>query len=232
MKPVYKVPISERYTHEGHRLSQLGSGNTTYTFAGGDANGNDPYYYSTTTPDWIPGSGGGLLSRIPSWTYFVSGAYIDPTVWPSGGSYPSTNTPYGGRWATGGLYCASCHSPHGTTFGNATIYKLLSRRPNHTTDTVDTTMSPSAPDGNSYLWSDFVAAGGKWCIRCHKRRWENSTPDGVDPHTHPASVCLQCHGNNSSPSYPTDFPHTGATNLLSDYPDALCIRCHVSGTLP
>ncbi len=225
-RTVYKIPIAQRYTHEGHRLGQLGSGNTTFTYAGGDANGNDPYYYTTTTADWIPGSGGTLLTRIPSWTYYYGGGYIDPA------SYPAS-----GRTALNGLYCASCHSPHGTVFGNAITWRLLSRRPNHipdpdTTETLDTTMSPSV-DGTSYPWAtNFTQAGGKWCIKCHKRRWENGTPDGQKPHTHPARFCINgCHGNNTSTTT-VDFPHTGAINLLSMYPDALCLQCHTAGKLP
>lgn len=217
LKSVYKVNIANKYTHEGHRLGQAGNGPGPYTYADGT---------TTSTADYIPGSGGKLLTQIPSWSYWQTGAAIDPADYPASG-----------RTALNGLYCASCHSPHGTQFGNTIVFgssttsmtpqpgfKLLTRRPNHTTDTVD-----------SSSWTSFTVDGWQWCSKCHTNRLQgptdtNGSPIGNDPpHNHPSSFCLQCHGNNSDPSILPDFPHTGATNLLVDYPDKLCIGCHVAG---
>jgi len=207
LKSVYKVNIANKYSHEGHRLGQAGISGP-YTYADGTTTG---------TADYIPGSGNKLLTQIPSWSYYLSGAAIDPSLYPASG-----------RTALNGLYCASCHSPHGTQFGTAIDlggggeYKLLSARPNHTTDTV-----------NAGTWTDFTSDGWQWCSKCHTNRLQgpvdvNGSPIGNSPpHNHPSQFCLQCHGNN--PAVTPDFPHTGATNLLSDYPDKLCITCHVAG---
>jgi len=203
LKSVYKVNLGSKYSHEGVRLGQCGTAGP-YTYADGT---------TTTTADYIPGSGNKLLSRIPNWTYYLSGNYIDPATYPASG-----------RTALNGLYCASCHSPHGTQFGTAIDlggageYKLLSARPNHSTDTIDAS-----------AWTDFTSDGWQWCSKCHTNRLETTPPDGVAPHNHPSEFCLQCHGDNSDPGILPDFPHTGATNLLSDYPDQLCITCHVAG---
>ena len=203
LRAAYKVSIADRYTHEGHRLGQ---GGTTgpYTYADGT---------TTSSADYIPGGGGNMLTRIPSWSYYLSGNWIDPNTYPASG-----------RTALNGLYCASCHSPHGTQFGTAIDlggggeFMLLSARPNHTTDTVDASG-----------WTSFTNDGWNWCIRCHKNRYEPTPPNGTAPHNHPSEFCLQCHGNSSDPNIQPDFPHTGATNLLSQYPDALCVQCHVAG---
>lgn len=231
LKSVYKVPLADKYTHEGHRLGQGGTAGP-YTYKSGP-NGVQPY--TTSTPDYIPGSQdysipgnfGTLLTRLPGWAAWLANGQTE---------VDAVNYPASGKSALQGLYCVSCHSPHGN-YGRAlpagvTNGKLLSDRPNHTTNTVDASS-----------WTSWVNWGDQWCIRCHKARDSaNYVNNGGKPYNHPIStgsgptrvgLCLQCHGNNASdPLAPQDFPHSGATNLLSDYPDALCIRCHVSGTLP
>ncbi|GBE58267.1 doubled CXXCH motif [bacterium BMS3Abin01] len=110
---------------------------------------------------------------------------------------------------TQGLYCASCHSPHGTTYGQAmgTGVNLLSAKPNHA--------ATAATDERTF------------CISCHDKR-DNV---GVE-NNHPSSMCLTCHANDSGGTN-SDFPHTGANQrLLYQEPDGLCVLCHVSGTLP
>lgn len=134
--------------------------------------------------------------------------------------------------ATNGLFCASCHTPHGnfgqmllgpdTTPGDladnpVASVKLLSAKPNHT---------------KARIWvKDWTTDGGKWCGGCHDRRLP-----GAVYHNHPDSACLSCHGNYVGSVYTqdkNDFPHTSQVPyLLTNEPDALCITCHVPGTLP
>lgn len=120
--------------------------------------------------------------------------------------------------ATNGLYCASCHTPHGT-FGNMApasfSSKLLSSRPNHGDEVTGLV--------------DWVNDGGKWCGGCHDKR----TPDpDAGMYNHPDYACLTCHGDYI-PAPTEDFPHTSVEqSLLTLYPDELCLQCHVAGLLP
>ncbi|KKL88134.1 hypothetical protein LCGC14_1927730, partial [marine sediment metagenome] len=79
-----------------------------------------------------------------------------------------------------GLYCASCHTPHGnfgqqlfmTPVGSATPTvlansKILSGKPNHVRKNV-----PAITIDNTW-----ASGGGKWCAECHDRRLEGA----VDP---------------------------------------------------
>lgn len=195
-----------RYTHEGHRLSRNGNpdSGSDYTYADG---------VTTDTADYIPGSLNSIVNRISTWPDWMAGASM--------AAYPAS-----GRTATGGLYCASCHSPHGPKFGNAlpsvvTNGKLLSTRPNHAQTPID-----------GSLWTSWVDNGYEFCQSCHTQRAEPTPTDGIAPHNHPAYLCVQCHGDNVSIAPNPDFPHTGARNLLSAEPDELCITCHISGSLP
>lgn len=196
--------LASRYTHEGHRLSRNGNpdAGALYSYADGT---------TTDTADYIPGSGNTLVNRISTWPDWMAGASM--------AAYPAS-----GRTATNGLYCASCHSPHGPKFGNAIASavsngKLLSDRPNHAQTPIDTS-----------AWTDWVSDGGAWCASCHVNRWEPSPADGVAPHNHPSTVCLQCHGNAAG--LLPDFPHTGAKNILQAEPDELCIMCHIAKSIP
>lgn len=206
-RSVYETIPANRYTHEGHRLGRDNGANpekaaNSWTYADGT---------TTDTADYIPGSNNSTLNRISTWPDYYNGLSM--------AAYPASD-----RDATDGLYCASCHSPHGPVFGSAlpsgvTNGKLLSSRPNHAQVPID-----------SSSWTDWTSDGANWCLSCHTQRVETSPADGAAPHNHPSEFCLECHGNSAGLT--PDFPHTGVKNLLSEEPDALCIRCHVAGLLP
>jgi len=170
----YNVPISDRLTHEGHRL---GLGN-----------------------NYIPGGSG----RLTAIQYLGFPATVDATTFT----------------ATRGLYCASCHTPHGNfgrmmpmTFSPA----LLSSNPNH-----------SAQDLSTTLTGTWLTQGGDWCASCHDQR-----ASGGAHRNHPDYACLTCHGDALVAPSTNDFPHTSNTNaMLTMEPDGLCLQCHVTGTLP
>jgi predicted CXXCH cytochrome family protein len=188
---------------KGHEGHRLSLGAGQFAFANG----------VTSTADYIPG-GSNTVNAIKPADY-------DNTV--STMNFTATN----------GLFCASCHTPHGN-FGQmlvgpdntpgdlsdnpTVITKLLSAKPNH---------------GKARLFvKEWLSGGGKWCAACHDRRLP-----GAVYHNHPDSACLSCHGNwvgGSTYSLDkNDFPHTSqAPYLLTNEPDALCITCHVPGTLP
>lgn len=176
-----------------HEGHRLGLGSGTYTFA-----------------DGVAGDG----SYIPGGTQaLTAAAYL---------TYPATDSALT-YTATNGLYCASCHAPHGT-FGNvvpATVSAaILSSKPNH----VDTAVP----------MTNWVDDGGDWCAACHDKRAPGADLLGVTHYNHPDEACLTCHGDSLFPADPTpDFPHTGeVANLLTLEPDNLCLQCHVAGTLP
>lgn len=136
-------------------------------------------------------------------------------------AYPNTvlTTSFAG---TNGLFCASCHTPHGnfgqellkTTTSDTVSPKLLTGRPNHST--------------TALRIDNWGTEGGQWCTKCHDKRASAS----ATYHNHPDTFCLQCHANDTGGAN-TDFPHTGTNeNLLSQEPDALCIDCHKKGLLP
>ena len=191
-----------------------------------------------------PGHG---LSRGSGLHAFVDGQISDANYIPGGwdtltaiarGAYPNTvpATSFGG---TNGLFCTSCHTPHGD-FGQRLLdsngdpvtskrglYNMLTSKPNHAIQPISI--------------NDWNSEGGTWCEGCHaKREPEAQNPTtGVIYHNHPDAYCLNCHGNyvGSNPSSPAggsdDFPHTTEkVNMLSNEPDALCITCHAPGTLP
>jgi predicted CXXCH cytochrome family protein len=107
--------------------------------------------------------------------------------------------------STKGLYCASCHTAHDTIGQMISGPDLLSSKPNHSSTFATDTLS--------------------FCITCHDRRDD----DGIESN-HPDDYCLTCHANQPGES---DFPHTSTNQrLLVLEPDALCILCHTSGTLP
>lgn len=181
------------------------------------------------------------LSRGPGDWLYNDGSEPHQADYIPGGSNPLTAIKKGqyplsvsalSYGSTAGLYCASCHTPHGNfgqqllnASGDLVSSKLLSGRPNHT----------NSPPLSIENWG---TQGGQWCLRCHDKR------DGASVvyHNHPSSACLSCHGNYigalayanySTATANSDFPHTGnAYNILSNVPDALCITCHVAGSLP
>lgn len=100
-------------------------------------------------------------------------------------------------------------------------YKLLSAYPNHTYS------QPKSVGADKY---DHDQPG--WCGSCHPSRVDG-TMGGVTGsyHNHPTG-CTTCHGNPSDASS-ADYPHTSTNGkLLKDFPDALCVSCHTSGSLP
>lgn len=153
-------------------------------------------YGGTTvrTSDTIPGGSGTLA-------IMTSGQYGGPFQGLYGGEATSS---YNG---TNGLYCASCHTPHGDFGQMVPASKLLSSKPNH--------------DLSGAAAADTL----EFCISCHDKRDDV----GVEQN-HPASMCLDCHANQAGES---DFPHTSTNQRLLQWePDELCILCHSTGTLP
>lgn len=198
----YKVAIDDQDTHAGHRMLQGGS--------------------------YIIG-GSGSLSAIDIWNKGVPGDGIY-NLW----SPYDANAPFvkgaGEFAATDGLYCASCHTPHADfgqqldesqrvgfnpDGGGEHQNKLLSNRPNHSTDEVSVT--------------DWAADGYKYCLACHDQR----APDHTEGwYNHPVEVCLVCHADDRD-AEDYDFPHTSPNaRILADEPDGLCVGCHGAGQLP
>lgn len=158
--------------------------------------------------------------------------------------------------ATGGLYCASCHTPHGDygnilrdsyPDGNISTEKILSSNPNHAVDEDGNPIEVEISDWN------VDAEAANWCTSCHDKRRSESPDNEETTHiNHPDEFCLTCHSNYSGSTeddnpvvfdgLPTDdevddndddFPHTSPVqNLLSAVPDELCIGCHTEGQLP
>ncbi len=217
--------------------------------------------------------------------------------WGYSGGPPATNatTPAGAGTASdtgGGLYCASCHTPHGEygqaantkkvwtstdgSFGTMSLvnwaegtqiwwknpttgtwaqkylhvgasgwevcdagntncvpaqirdsenqlvylygYKLLSAYPNH-----------QYAQAQSWGTDKYDHDGMKWCGVCHPSRIDVAA--GGTYHNHPTG-CTACHGNPADATS-ADFPHTSTfSEFLKNYPDALCVTCHTSGSLP
>lgn len=133
----------------------------------------------------------------------------------SSGLYNGTDRPSAasGYTATGGLYCASCHTPH-AAFGQFIAGSPnLSSKPNH---------SATAVTDEKGL-----------CLACHDLR--ASSAGTAAPHNHPDAYCLSCHGNEAGGTVGAvnDFPHSSAIKrILIKEPDMLCTGCHTSGSLP
>ena len=208
----YKVSPGDRLEHEGHRLGLNLNGPVPFTYASGPGTNGEVAPFTAASPDFIPGSGyPGIrdykyLNRIDRWLSFVT-------------NQDMSNFPASSRTALGGLYCAGCHSVHGSERGSAlpgtlTKNKLLSSTPNHQQAPIDTAG-----------WTRWSKDGWRFCEGCHPERSEAGAPDGAAPHNHSSSFCLECHGDN--PAASPDFPHTGTANLLAAYPDELCVSaCH------
>ncbi len=176
----------------------------------------------------------GHLLQQGNGTYLhADGVTADGSYIPGGGSLtaldramgPAATIPTLDRTGTNGLYCASCHTPHGA-FGQmmdtAFSTKILSSKPNHIE--------------NALTLTDWSNQGGQWCEACHAgREPEYEDIEGNVYHNHPDQFCLNCHGDAvpAGPGINSDFPHTGENdNLLTQEPDALCLDCHGYGTLP
>lgn len=97
-------------------------------------------------------------------------------------------------------------------------YELLSAYPNHTSSQV-----------KGWGVDKYEHDGAKWCGTCHPSRIDVAA--GGTYHNHPRG-CTACHGNPADGSS-ADFPHTSTLGeFLINHPDALCITCHTSGSLP
>lgn len=233
----YKTDWTSRYSHEGHRLGQLYNPSSPLQFADGmpgDAN-------------YIPGGTESLTRMVSSMFYTtepatsissLAGVNVDP--WVTGLS------------GTAGLYCASCHTPHGTFgymlplvngAGNLVGQdNILSSRPNHRLPTLTSTgvvelwnpADPIATIGDRNDVSSWMDEGGNWCARCHdKRLYYSQDLAGNSHYNHPDTYCLVCHADTGFLGEGYDFPHTSTIpNLLLEKPDELCIQCHAAGTLP
>lgn len=222
---VYEIDEADRFDKVGgHRLGLNEFGSSDLGFADmPDSDGEDANY--------IPG-GVETLTAIDNLNF---GEYTDATDFA----------------ATDGLYCASCHTPHGE-FGQIA-------RETATTDTNgdgDITYEDGAIPADSRLQlskpnhsdtevtiDDWGSEAGTWCVSCH----ENREYDPGIVNNHDDQFCVQCHDNYAGQigagtdvgDFPSedeiteDFPHSSpAQNLLSAEPDELCLTCHQSGDLP
>lgn len=81
----------------------------------------------------------------------------------------------------------------------------------------------------SYNTDRYNHDGALWCGSCHTSRVD--TLFGGQYHNHPTG-CDACHGNDASGD--ADFPHSSSSGpeMLVEIPDALCLECHVAGSLP
>lgn len=228
---VYEKPLSAADGSDGRRGHRLGS---VFTLGASIMHGDGV----TDALDYIPGSTSRLTAigtpSVADSATDIGYGYMLPTV--SVSEFPVS--------LNGGLYCASCHSPHGQLSGQGydgaennsnmispeIIDKLLSKRPNHSG--TEANLDPANGD-------QWITDGAEWCGKCHDQRRSNTV--GIDPHNHPDFACLQCHGNESviaanNPEFGQahlDFPHTSANpNLLTQEPDGLCLNCHSPGALP
>ena len=130
-----------------------------------------------------------------------------------------------------GLSCGSCHTAHIDSSQRLAMVSVAGelqatvlRQP----DTKSDGSSDSGDSARSLIKNSWELGGGQWCAECHDRL--------TTKHNHPELSCLQCHSgavNNSTEQPNDDFPHTSYnTNLLTNEGDALCITCHVPGSIP
>jgi len=115
-------------------------------------------------------------------------------------------------------------------------YKLLTASPNHA-------YGPTQPWGatrpKTFNAADNASDVMPWCQTCHVSKSETKIVGDVrvaddTKHMHPTG-CTACHGNPSTLGVGeyNDFPHTSVNEVfLKDYPDGLCLSCHISGSLP
>ncbi len=169
-----------------------------------------------TTKDWAGGTQIWWDNPSGGWEFRYLHQDADPAgVWEVCTSYPPTPVA-GGPDAT--CAYAQVEDAEGQLvylFG----YKLLTAFPNHTYSQVQ-----------SYTADEFNHDGALWCSTCHPSKLDAEFPGGT-LHNHPTG-CGACHGNPADGSS-ADFPHSSTKGaLLQDLPDALCVNCHVAGSLP
>lgn len=144
----------------------------------------------------------------------------EPAVWEVCGNTTITTVPAGiDTWDNAGTATACKYAQINDAEGNLSSlygYKLLSAYPNHTYS------SPA-----SYSTDKYNHDQPYWCAACHKSRLDSEFPGAGSFHNHPTG-CSTCHGNPADGSS-ADFPHTSTMQkLLTRYPDALCVNCHVN----
>jgi hypothetical protein len=135
--------------------------------------------------------------------------------WPVGWNSGEPAGPGTSGAEEGGLYCASCHTPHGS-YGQmvASGVDILSAYPNHSWQQSRKDYDPA----NS-------ATTTAWCITCHTRK-------AAEFNNH-VGTCTSCHFDSSQPAAWADYPHTAPNEgMLRGLPDARCVNCHASGSLP
>lgn len=146
----------------------------------------------------------------------------EPAVWEVCGNTTISTVLAGiDTWDNAGTATACKYAQINDAEGNLSSlygYKLLSAFPNHTY---------SSP--KSYLTDKYSHDQPLWCGACHKTRLDSAFPGAGSYHNHPTG-CSTCHGNPADGSS-ADFPHTSTmSKLLTRYPDALCVNCHVTNS--
>lgn len=144
-----------------HDGHRLGLGGGQYLFADG----------ASRPGDYIPGSSTRLTVLVDRATHETTSAV----------ALSSAN----------GLYCASCHTPHGewgAMLGPGVNPNLLRSRPNNVVTTV--TVAPGS----------WATQGGLWCVGCHDQRQSNH-PAG-EPDTIGNCFTPACHGDASGVVHP------------------------------
>lgn len=144
----------------------------------------------------------------------------EPSVWEVCGNTSITVVPAGiDTWDNAGTATACKYAQINDAEGNLSSlygYKLLSAYPNHTY---------SQP--KSYSTDKYNHDQPLWCGSCHPSRVDSEFPGAGGYHNHPTG-CSTCHGNPADGTS-ADFPHTSTMGkLLTRYPDALCVSCHVN----
>ncbi|MFA5810164.1 MAG: cytochrome c3 family protein [Thermoleophilia bacterium] len=154
--------------------------------------------------------------------------------------------------ATKGLYCASCHTPHGSIVG---VDNFL-QNGTAGSDGKDDGPGPGSWGNNQLVTQDLGSAHPKmvaankllsnkpnhgttsvttyngFCIACHNKQddvqWDTSSgSEGI--HNHPPH-CVSCHstsGGSLTPAASKDYPHTSMNQKLMNFDhDGSCTGCH------
>jgi hypothetical protein len=168
----------------------------------------------------------------------VSWNAFGTTTWKSGFLHKGTDGIWEGCTATGGggtcedLVVNSGQGTEAYLYG----YKLLAASPNHA---YGATQPWGATRPKTFNATTNATDVMSWCQTCHQSKSETKVVSGVrvldsTKHMHPTG-CTACHGNPYTLPVGgvADFPHTSTNaDFLKDYPDALCLSCHTSGSLP
>jgi len=230
----YKTAWSNRFTHEGHRLGQL------YNAAGTDPNnyadrGIDDATGSQLTVDanYIP-AGTESLTRIVSSMFY--------TTQPATSISPIANVNID-AWTTGlsgtaGLYCASCHAPHGTSgyMLPAAIHspdhgKLLSSRPNHRK--LQTFTESLTSTGKIEDWDprDPYVINGQSLIQPNDSGEYRTDVSNWDKEGN--NWCSKCHDKRmfASLDYKGNAHYNHPDTRWAGSAQAICLFCHTADSL-